>query len=108
MYLCFRQIINFYTNNSETLKELEKLHVGTDQTPGNMLIHKLGIDLKLLPWEFSMSDMARKEILNDDMLFTKCGWIYQYNAIPNNKDNQLTNYFMEKTYKYFYGDLIEN
>ena len=27
--------------------------------------------------------------------------------IPNNKDNKLTNYFMEKTYKYLYGDLIE-
>ena len=46
-----------------------------------------------------------QEILSDDMLFTKCGWIYQYNAIPNNEENKLTNYFMEKTYKYFYGDL---
>ena len=28
-------------------------------------------------------------------------------GISNNKDNKLTNYFMEKTYKYLYGDLIE-
>jgi len=54
-----------------------------------------------------MSDMARKEILGDDMLFTKIGWIYQYNAIPNNKDNQLTNHFMKKTYEHFYGELNE-
>ena len=40
-----------------------------------------------------MNDMNRKEILTDDLLFTKVGWIYQYNAIPNNKDNQLTNHF---------------
>ena len=46
-----------------------------------------------------------KEILADDLLFTKVGWIYQYNAIPNNKDNQLTNYFMKKTYEHFYGEL---
>ena len=51
--------------------------------------------------------MNRKEILGDDLLFTKIGWIYQYNAIPNNKDNQLTNHFMEKTYKHFYGELNE-
>ena len=54
-----------------------------------------------------MNDMTRKELLGDDLLFTKVGWIYQYNAIPNNKDNQLTNYFMEKTYKYFYGGLSD-
>ena len=54
-----------------------------------------------------MNDMNRKEILGDDMLFTKCGWIYQYNAIPNNTENKLTNYFMEKTYKHLYGDLTE-
>ena len=41
----------------------------------------------------------------DDLLFTKVGWIYQYNAIPNNKDNQLTNHFMKKTYEHFYGEL---
>jgi len=43
--------------------------------------------------------------MKSDLLFTNIGWIYQYNAIPNNKDNQLTNYFMEKTYKHFYGEL---
>ena len=52
--------------------------------------------------------MARKELLGEDLLFTKVGWIYQYNAIPNNKDNQLTNYFMKKTYEHFYGELNEN
>ena len=56
-----------------------------------MLVHRNNIDLKLLPYEFNMNDMNRKEILADDMLFTKCGWIYQYNAIPNNKENRLTN-----------------
>ena len=45
------------------------------------------------------------KLLADDLLFTKVGWLYQYNAIPNNKDNQLTNHFMKKTYEHFYGEL---
>ena len=104
----FNDIVSYYFTNQDTLIQLqETFHTGTDQTPVNMLTHKHNIDLKLLPYEFNMSDMARKEILGDDLLFTKIGWIYQYNAIPNNKDNQLTNHFMKKTYEHFYGELNE-
>ena len=105
----FKIITDLYLTYKDNLTILQDtFHNGTDQTPVNILVHKHDIDLKLLPYEFNMNDMSRKEILADDMLFTKCGWIYQYNAIPNNKDNKLTNYFMEKTYKYFYGELVEN
>ena len=104
----FNDIVNYYFTNQDTLINLqETFHVGTDQTPVNMLVHQRDIDFKLLPYEFNMCDMARKEILADDLLFTKIGWIYQYNAIPNNKDNQLTNHFMKKTYNHFYGELDE-
>ena len=40
-------------------------------------------------------------ILGLDISTSKIG----YSIID--KDNKLTNYFMEKTYKYLYGDLIE-
>ena len=104
----FNDIINYYFTYQDTFIQMqEKFHTGTDQTPVNMLVHRNNIDLKLLPYEFNMNDMARKEILGDDLLFTKIGWIYQYNAIPNNKDNQLTNHFMKKTYNHFYGELNE-
>ena len=104
----FQDIISFYFRNQDNLiKMQETFHTGTDQTPVNMLVHQRGIEMKLLPYEFNMNDMNRKELLADDLLFTKVGWIYQYNAIPNNKDNQLTNYFMEKTYKHLYGELNE-
>ena len=102
----FQDIVSFYFKNKDNLIQMQKtFDNGTDQIPINMLIQKSNIDFKLLPYEFNMVDMARKEILTDDLLFTKCGWIYHYSSIPNNKDNQLTNYFMEKTYKHFYGDL---
>jgi len=104
----FKSITDFYHNNKDNLIKIQETFFGgTDQTPVNMLINKLGIDFKLLPYEFNMNDMARKEILHDDLLFTKVGWIYQYNAIPNNVENKLTNHFMKKTYEHFHGELVD-
>ena len=104
----FKKILDFYYKNDVNLRQLqETFHNGTDQTPVNFLIHLENIDLKLFPYEFNMNDMVRKNIVTDDLLFTKVGWIYQYNAIPNNTDNQLTNHFMKKTYEHFYGELSE-
>ena len=102
----FSKITDFYNNNSSNLVKIqETFHTGTDQTPVNFLIHLEKVDYKLFPYEYNMIDLNRKELLTDDLLFTKVGWIYQYNAIPNNKDNQLTNHFMKKTYEHFYGEL---
>lgn len=98
----FKLITDFYWKHKNILKEVEKLHNGTDQTPVNFLIELNSIDLLLLPYEFNMIDMTRKEILTENLLFTKIGWLYHFNAIPNNVNNTLTNYWMEKTYKYLY------
>ena len=100
-----KSIINFYEQNAEQLRVAEKTwHAGTDQTPVNIMIEKNNIDLKLLPYEYNMCDMNRKELFTDDLLFTKWGWVYQYNSIPNNKEDRLTLYWMKKTYEYFYGN----
>ena len=100
----FRKIIDFFHSNRENLLQVEKVwHAGTDQTPVNFLTHIENIDYKKLPYEFNMCDMFRKELLTDDLLFTKWGWIYQYNSIPNNKDDRLTYYWMEKTYNHLWG-----
>ena len=102
----FKKILGFYYKNDVNLRQLqETFHNGTDQTPVNFLIHLENIDLKLFPYEFNMNDMVRKNIVTDDLLFTKVGWIYQYNAIPNNSDYSQTNYWMKKTYEHFYGEL---
>jgi hypothetical protein len=99
----FTTITDYYNNNQPLFKELEKLHVGTDQTPVNLLIGKENVDLKLLPYEFNMVDLPRKELLGDDLLFTKVGWVYHYNCIPNNKDNGATYHWMKKTYEHLFG-----
>ena len=99
----FKQVIDFYNENAELLRQVEKeWHGGTDQTPVNFLIEDKGVDFKWLPYEYNMCDMFRKELLNDEMTFTKWGWIYQYNSIPNNKEDRLTLHWMKKTYEHLY------
>ena len=67
-------------------------------TQGERLSKKLGIN------KISTGDLFRKEVLHDDLLFTKLGWIYQYNGIPNNQEDKLTYHWMKKTYEHFYGN----
>ena len=99
----FKQVTDFYNENAELLIQVEReWHAGTDQTPVNILIHDRNIDFKWLPYEFNMCDMFRKELLTDDLLFTKWGWIYQYNSIPNNTEDKLTYLWMKKTYEHLY------
>ena len=99
----FTQVTDFYNENAELLRKVEKeWHAGTDQTPVNFLIEDKGVDFKWLPYEYNMCDMVRKEILGDDMMFTDWGWIYQYNSIPNNKEDKLTLHWMKKTYEHLY------
>ena len=43
--------------------------------------------------------MVKKEILTNDFLFTKLGWIYHFNGIPGKHDGVVSNW-MERTYKY--------
>tara|TARA_A100000164_G_C21926461_1_gene783344 strand:- start:1787 stop:2539 length:753 start_codon:yes stop_codon:yes gene_type:complete len=100
----YKKIIKFYLENRDFIVKLQDTFgVGTDQPVINFFVHKENIDLKLLPYRFNMQDMFRKEILGGDMLFTKVGWVYHFNAIPNNVDSKLTVEWMKRTYEYFYG-----
>ena len=90
----FQDIVNFYFTYQDNLIKLQQTFFnGTDQTHKNMLVHNNNIDLKLLPYEFNMNDMTRKEILGDDVVHGEIGYIST--KIPNNKENRLTNYFMK-------------
>ena len=44
-----------------------------------------------------MQDLRRFEILDEELTFTKIGWIYHFNGIPDD----MRNYIMEKTNKEF-------
>ena len=47
-----------------------------------------------------MGCMLKKEILANDMLFTKLGWIYHFNGLPD-KDKSVP-FWMKKTFDYLY------
>ena len=99
----FKSMIEFYFANKELLIQMQNTyHVGTDQTPLNYLLQINNIKTTLLPYEFNMTDMSRKEVLDKDLTMTKMGWIYHFNAIPDNQDNQATYYWMKKTYESLY------
>ena len=100
----FQDIISFYfSNQGNLIKMQETFHTGTDQTPLNFLLDLYNIDVKLFSYEFNMCDMVRKEILDEDLTMTKIGWVYHFNSIPNQKDCEVTNSWIKKTYEGLYG-----
>tara|TARA_Y100000310_G_scaffold189023_1_gene188975 strand:- start:992 stop:1753 length:762 start_codon:yes stop_codon:yes gene_type:complete len=100
----FKTMVEFYHANKDALIQMqETFHTGTDQTPLNFMLRKHNIDLMLLPYEFNMCDMVRKEILDNELTMTKIGWVYHYNSIPNQQDHNITNAAMQQTYEYLYG-----
>ena len=77
--------------------------VGTDQPLINYIVNLSGMDMKFLHYQYCMADLDRKEILDDDMTFTKVfKGIYQFNAIPDNEGAKKTMYWMKRTYEELY------
>tara|TARA_Y100001963_G_C6741440_1_gene429192 strand:+ start:602 stop:1366 length:765 start_codon:yes stop_codon:yes gene_type:complete len=102
----YEDLLNFYHNNKDILIEVDdKLGVGKDQPVLNFLLHESDIDVKYFPYQYCMVDLPRKELLDEEMTYTKCGWIYQFNALPDNANANKTLYWMKKTYEHFYGEL---
>jgi len=90
----YEKIINFYLNNQEKIRILqETYHVGTDQPVLNYFVQQEKIEYKQLPYEWNMQDLRRFEILDEELTFTKIGWIYHFNGIPDD----MRNYIMKKT-----------
>lgn len=102
----FAKFVDLYWRHKNEFLELQKFGLGTDQTPFNLFREIKKHPINLLPYEFNMVDLHRKEVLNDQLTFTKMGHIYQFNAIPNNKNNEATYYWMEKTYEHLYGKYV--
>ena len=82
-------ILAIHNNNKDVFRQVQNtFHTGTDQTPLNFFLQMMGVDMKILPYEFNMQDMQRKEILLD-YIFTKIGWVYHFNAIPEEIKNHM-------------------
>tara|TARA_R110002020_G_scaffold237576_1_gene449947 strand:- start:1682 stop:2563 length:882 start_codon:yes stop_codon:yes gene_type:complete len=103
-----KEFLDFHDEKKEMIRWVQENYgVGSEQTPINLFLHKKNVDFKFLPYEFNMCDLNNKEILDEELTFTKIGWIYQYSQIPDNWDNRKTLYWMKKTYEHFYGELVD-
>ena len=98
----FQHMRDFYFENIENINMIQqKWGTGTDQTPLNFNLNLQNVDVKLLQYNFNLVCLIKKEVLEEDMLFSKIGWIYHFNGIPN-KDEQVP-LWMKKTFDYLYG-----
>tara|TARA_A100001201_G_C4055981_1_gene191150 strand:- start:122 stop:877 length:756 start_codon:yes stop_codon:yes gene_type:complete len=103
-----RDLINkfqqFYQDNRDLILHMQSTYaVGTDQPLINYIVNLSDTDVKYMHYQYCMADLARKEILDDEMTFTKIlKGIYQFNAIPDNHNAEKTMYWMKRTYEELY------
>jgi hypothetical protein len=75
--------------------------VGTDQPLINLFINEYAPWLlELLPYQFNMHDLPRKNVLDVRMQFTQIPGIYHFNAIPGGPEQ--SNFWLKKTYDFLY------
>lgn len=109
----YDKVKNFYVSNIDTINQLnDQIKAGTDQTIINYLTQLYDVDVKYLPECYNLQDLFRKNLLHipghswfsDELHFINAGWIYHFNAIPQN-DRHVA-YWLERTYNELYP--IEN
>ena len=85
-----------------------KIKAGTDQTIINYLLQQYKVEVKLLPECYNLQSMFYKHLLHfpgqswwpDDLIYLDAGWVYHFNAIPQNPRDDL--YWMERTFNELY------
>ncbi len=105
----YTKVQEYYTSNIELINQLgERIKAGTDQTIINYLTQQNSISPLYMPEAYNLQDLFRKNLLHipghsyfsDELRFLEAGWVYHFNAIPQN--NRHVSYWMERTYKELY------
>lgn len=96
----FKSIQNFYTENQEKIRWMQNTYgVGHDQPVFNFFVNRdLSDEYKVLGYEWNMQDLNRSELIGDDLIFTKYGYICHFNA----GIKPTPGVWMEKTYYKLY------
>ncbi len=105
-------IYKFYNENRDKLVYAqEKFKVGTDQTPINFLTKRHDIELKFLPNCYNLQDLFKKDLLfidgyswwkdSLDNMYNS-GWVYHFNAVPQNTSGRDAGYWLKRTYEELY------
>jgi lipopolysaccharide biosynthesis glycosyltransferase len=107
----FESMKKYYNDNSSLISDtILKLKTATDQTILNLMLHKNQIDVKVLPDCYNLQDLTRKNLLyidkscwwSDELHYLNAGWVYHFNAIPQNNMGRDVNYWMKRTYEELY------
>ena len=108
----FDKVMKWYGDNKkEIIKSYDTLLTGSDISLMNCLMKEFGVEMNLLPKQFSLMDLARKNLLYlephnwwaDDLTnLYNSGWIYQFNAIPQNSMGRDRTYWMKRIYEELY------
>lgn len=96
----FKSIQEFYTVNQQKIVSIQNTYgVGHDQPVFNFFVNRdLSDGYKILGYEWNMQDLNRSELLGDDLLFTKYGYVCHFNAGIKPTPGA----WMEKTYHKLY------
>jgi len=105
----YKEVQKYYWDNIDTINEWgDKIKAGTDQTIINYLtqIHK--VETTYMNECYNLQDLFRKNLLHipnhswfsDELHFLNAGWVYHFNAIPQN--DRHVSYWMERTYNELY------
>lgn len=79
----FEEVHQFYQQNSDRIKWMQETYgVGTDQPVLNFMVQsKIPDRFELLPYEWNMQELPRREVLNLYLTFVHYGWVYHFNGI---------------------------
>jgi hypothetical protein len=101
----------YMLNQQKVIQSYDQLLTGSDIALMNCLRKEFNIKLNILPREYGLMDLVRKNLLYtsranwwpDDLTnLYNSGWVYQFNAIPQNELGRTRDYFMERIYKELY------
>ena len=108
----FNKVFDFYEKNKQKIIDsYDILLTGSDITLMNCMRKEFGLELNLLPRQFGMMDMVRKQLFFfhpncywEDSLTNlyNSAWVYQYNAIPPSEMGRDRTYWMKRTYEELY------
>lgn len=105
----FDEIKDLYLNRGEEIKHYrDTIKASTGQTMVNFMLKKNNIEVTKLSEGYNLQDLFRKNLLHipghswfsDDLHFLDAGWVYHFNAIPQNPRD--VSYWMERTYNKLY------
>ena len=104
-------LLQWYNKNITELNQVFGKWNSTDQTCINFYREEQNLPMTILPLCYNLQDMSRKNLMywhpqqwwTDELHYLKNGWVYHFNAIPQNEMNRDANYWIERTYKELYS-----